>query len=359
MNSVIVRREGLTVCVQPQRLPHHSIYLQEKAAFEPNDYTDCAMSAAESLPSEAYRVAIEAITKLVYAKKPAAELVLRPCGIPEVYIARFLTEKDPATGKNRSKREMATIIVEELGRTGDDVAVVRALVALAADWKSLHLAQNEFETQAVVEKARRLIPEIEAAGRAYEAAAAKAREDADIRRLNERQSQINQQSPLLLAMFDHAAKDGEANTRGYLLEDLLNRTFDINGFIVRKSFRRNEGGEQIDGAFEMDSWHFLVECRWRKRPADIRQIDGLAGQISRSGKQTLGLFLSIEGWSENVISLLKQSPHKSIMLMHGGDFRAVLEQRADLRALLKAKVKALNLDAEPYLSVSSLFSSAR
>lgn len=316
------------------------------------------MTVAESLPSEAYRVAIEAITKLVYVKKPAAELVLRPCGISENYIARFLTEKDPATGKNRSKREMATIIIDDLRRTGDDVAIVRALVLLAANWKSLHLAQNEFEAQAVVEKARRLIPEIEAAERVNESNAAKERVDADRRRLSERHAQINQQSPLLLAMFDHAAQ-GDSNARGYLLEDLLNRTFDTHGFVVRKSFRRNDGGEQIDGAFEMDGWHFLVECRWRKRPADIRQIDGLAGQVSRSGKQTLGLFLSIEGWSENAVGLLKQSPHKAIVLMHGGDFRAVLEQRADLRALLKAKVKALNLDAEPYLSVSTFLSSIR
>jgi hypothetical protein len=31
--------------------------------------------------------------------------------------------------------------------------------------------------------------------------------------------------------------------------------------------------------------------------ADIRQLDGLTGQIGRSGHQTMGLFLAINGWS--------------------------------------------------------------
>jgi hypothetical protein len=108
---------------------------------------------------------------------------------------------------------------------------------------------------------------------------------------------------------------------------------------VHSTFQRNEGGEQIDGAFELDGWHYIVECRWRQRLPDIRQLDGLSGQIRRSGRQTMGLFLSVEGWSENVVPLLKQNPDKSIILMDGFDFRSVLDQRVNLEALLRAKSK--------------------
>ena len=61
------------------------------------------------------------------------------------------------------------------------------------------------------------------------------------------------------------------------------------------SFARNSGGEQIDGAFKLDDWHYIVECRWRERLADIRQLDGLYGQVQRSGRQTMGLYLSVNG----------------------------------------------------------------
>ena len=70
----------------------------------------------------------------------------------------------------------------------------------------------------------------------------------------------------------------------------------------------------------------------------------------------MGLFLSVEGWSEHVVPLLKQSPDKAIFLMEGFDLRSVLDQRIDLRKLLKAKISALNLEAEPYLSVARLLS---
>ena len=54
-----------------------------------------------------------------------------------------------------------------------------------------------------------------------------------------------------------------------------------------------------------------------------------------------GLLLSINGWSENVVPLMKQNPDKSIILMEGFDLRTVLAHVFDLRRLLKAKVSAL------------------
>jgi hypothetical protein len=139
---------------------------------------------------------------------------------------------------------------------------------------------------------------------------------------------------------------------GYSLQDLLNRTFDLHSIPVVKSFARNAGGEQIDGAFKLDGWHYLVECRWRKKLADIRELDGLKGQVDRSGKQTMGLFLSINGWSENVPALLKQNPEKSIILMEGYGFRSVLAGRIDLRDFIMAALARLNLEGEPFLDVA-------
>jgi hypothetical protein len=40
--------------------------------------------------------------------------------------------------------------------------------------------------------------------------------------------------------------------------------------------------------------------------------------------------------------------------MEGYDLRTVLAQPLELRRLLKAKVSALNLEAEPYFSVTNL-----
>ena len=180
-----------------------------------------------------------------------------------------------------------------------------------------------------------------------------AHERADLRQ-KERDSLLRRESELLLAQFDHLSMSGEPQQRGYLLQDVLNCLFVVHRMPVIRSFLRNEGGEQIDGAFELEGWHYLVECRWRERLADIGELDGLYGKIARSGKQTMGLFLSINGWSEHVVPLLKQNPDKSVLLMEGLDLRLVLAQTIDLRHLLKAKLSALNVETEPYLPGSKL-----
>jgi hypothetical protein len=170
----------------------------------------------------------------------------------------------------------------------------------------------------------------------------------------EKEAELRNRSNLLLSQFDHIASDADPHERGFVLQELLATVFTLHGIPIVRSFQRNAGGEQIDAAFELDGWHYIVECRWRKKLADIRELDGLLGQINRSGKQTMGLLLSINGWSENVVPLLKQNPEKSIILMEGYDLRTILAVPLDLRRVLKTKISALNLESEPYFSVRDI-----
>lgn len=140
--------------------------------------------------------------------------------------------------------------------------------------------------------------------------------------------------------------------RGYILESMLKEVFAQFNIPLFDPFRRNSGAEQIDGAFKFDGWVYLVECKWRQKLSDMAELDSLNGKISRSGKQTMGLFLSINGWSENVPDLLKISPDKSIVLMNGNDLRKVLEKLVDLNELISRKVYKLNSTGEPYFSAS-------
>ncbi|TAF55009.1 MAG: hypothetical protein EAZ61_04800 [Oscillatoriales cyanobacterium] len=144
--------------------------------------------------------------------------------------------------------------------------------------------------------------------------------------------------------------------RGLELEKILQDAFHLHSIKTHKPFHRNSGGEQIDGAFEFEGWFYLVECKWTEKLSDIRQLDSLSGKLSRSARQTMGLFLSINGWSSHVLNLLKQNPDKSIILMDGFDLRCVLDnqKQISLRELLSRKISALNLNSEPFYSVSNL-----
>lgn len=108
--------------------------------------------------------------------------------------------------------------------------------------------QDEYKARAVVQKARELqgiLVEAEARERAQ---AERRAQEATDRRKREKKALLRDQSALLLAQLEHAAMEGDPHQRGYLLEDLLNRTFVLHEITVHRSFRRNAGGEQIDAA---------------------------------------------------------------------------------------------------------------
>jgi hypothetical protein len=303
---------------------------------------------------DARKLALEAIATLVNVKRIAADRILRPAGIPDSHIRRFLQGRDATTGQPLTKRQAGALILEELAREGREAGTIRKLIDIAASWDAFDLAQDEYKARAVAQKARELKGVLAEADAREKAEQERAERERAERQQKEREGVRRRESALLLAQFDHLSTRGEPQERGYLLQDVLTRLFVAHGIAVVKSFQRNAGGEQIDGAFELEGWHYIVECRWREKLAAIRELDGLYGQIARSGKQTMGLFLSINGWSEHVVPLMKQNPDKSIILVEGLDLRMVLAQSVDLLRLLKAKLSALNLEAEPYLPASKL-----
>lgn len=301
---------------------------------------------------EGRRLAIEAIATLVHIKNTMAELLLKPAGVPPEVYRPLLYRRDESTGRPLSKRHIAPLVLDAVDGRADCSGVVRALIEIAANWSSFHLADDEFAARATVQKARELLGTLELMEARETQQREMARREEIARMERERADLVRKQSQVLLMVFDDLVASADAQGRGYSLQDLLNRTFDLHSIPVVKSFARNAGGEQIDGAFKLDGWHYLVECRWRKKLADIRELDGLKGQVDRSGKQTMGLFLSINGWSENVPALLKQNPEKSIILMEGYGFRSVLAGRIDLRDFIMAALARLNLEGEPFLDVA-------
>ena len=298
------------------------------------------------------RLAIEAIATLVNVKRVMAELLLEPAGIPSQLYGPLLSRHDSTTGKLLTKRQIGPLLLDVVEKQSEDTRVLRNIIEITARWNNFHLAHDEFAARATVQKARELLGTLEL----FEAQEAQLQEQSlqeeRSRRERERSSAIQKELDLLLMMFDDLAKSDDLQRRGYLLQDLLNRTFVLYQIPVERSFTRNQGGEQIDGAFKIEGWYYLMECRWRKRPADIREIDGLSGQVDRSGEQTMGMFLSINGWSGNVPKLLRQNQKKSVLLMDGYDLRMVLCGRAELRDFISAKIGKLNLEGEPYLGVT-------
>jgi hypothetical protein len=130
------------------------------------------------------------------------------------------------------------------------------------------------------------------------------------------------------------------NKRGFELEKILYDLFDLFDLDPKASFKNT--GEQLDGAFTLEGTDYLFEAKWEKDPISIQALDGFAGKVRRKLDNTLGLFLSINDFSQDAI-IAHSVGRPVVILMTGADLMAVLEGRTDFVTLLLRKRRHASL----------------
>jgi hypothetical protein len=122
--------------------------------------------------------------------------------------------------------------------------------------------------------------------------------------------------------------------RGFELEKVMYDIFELFDLDPKASFRNT--GEQIDGAFSLEGTEYIFEARWQQELVNAAALDAFASKVRRKLENTLGVFLSINGFSPEGVSA-HCSGGAVIILMDGADLMAVFEERIDLVSLLLRK----------------------
>lgn len=143
----------------------------------------------------------------------------------------------------------------------------------------------------------------------------------------------------------------EPQRRGYRLEKIIRALFELFDLDPRASFKIV--GEQIDGAFTFEATDYLFEGKWQQEPVGAADLDVLAGKLSRKLDNTLGLFLSINGFSEDGVRT-HSSGRRLMLLTDGSDLMAVLEGRIDLIQLLLRKRREASQTGNIYLRIHEI-----
>jgi hypothetical protein len=139
--------------------------------------------------------------------------------------------------------------------------------------------------------------------------------------------------------------------RGFILERLLRDLFELFDLDPKASFRLV--GEQIDGAFTFEGIDYLLEAKWQNELVGIQDLDAFSGKLSRKLENTLGLFLSMNGYSEDGVAA-HSAGRRLMLLMDGSDLMAVLEGRIDLVQLLLRKRRFAAQTGNIYVKIHEL-----
>lgn len=125
--------------------------------------------------------------------------------------------------------------------------------------------------------------------------------------------------------------------RGYALEEILQALSILFSLETTEPYRVN--GEQIDGSVKYDGEHYIVEAKWQDKAAANEAIYQFAGKIE--GKMYgRGLFISVHGFSENVVGSLVRGKAIKTVFVDGADLIVVLEGSLSFTDMLDKKIKA-------------------
>lgn len=155
----------------------------------------------------------------------------------------------------------------------------------------------------------------------------------------------------LKSKFFEIAINENPQNRGHQLEKFLNELFTFFDLDPKSSFKIT--GEQIDGAFTFDNTDYLLEAKWQKKQIDAQELYGFGGKIQGKLKNTLGLYVSLEGYSAE--STKTDSPIvKAIILMDGSDLMQILEGRIKLTDMLYIKRRHAAQTGEIYYRITGI-----
>jgi len=134
--------------------------------------------------------------------------------------------------------------------------------------------------------------------------------------------------------LDLLANKTSRQQRGYALERIL---AELSRLETTEAFRVN--GEQVDGAVKFDGEHYLIEAKWQERSASNEPVYQFAGKVA--GKlYGRGLFISVNGFSPEVIHSLVIGKEIQTLFVDGEDLILVLEGHLTMRDMIDRKVKA-------------------
>ena len=150
-----------------------------------------------------------------------------------------------------------------------------------------------------------------------------------------------------LEAIDEGASVPERAARGRKFERVLSRMFDDEGLQPRMTFRPK--GEEVDGSFVLGERHFLIEAKWTKNPQPASSLYSFKGKIDGKLVGTIGLFVSMSGYSEDAVSALIAGKSINLILMDGDDLRAIVDGLITGKEAILRKLRAAAENGTPHL----------
>lgn len=300
----------------------------------------------EKTLSPAAIVALKEALCSIYWYKPDLKSFLSSCGATQP----MLNSLD----WDNYKRQIVSDFIDQL-ITNKDLGLLTKLCYEACNFASFDHLKHIDDGEKKIQKAREAVENLNRMVKPHQDAIDE--EKAIVSRQQQQASKLASSSAVreklksLNSNFMEIATSSNPQKKGFDLEKLMYDIFELFDLDPKASFRNL--GEQLDGAFSLDGTDYLFEAKWQKDPISVQDLDGFAAKVRRKLDNTLGVFLSMEGFSSDGVTA-HAAGRPSVVLMDGTDLMAVLDERIDFVSLLQRKKQHAARTGNIYLRVHEI-----
>ena len=198
------------------------------------------------------------------------------------------------------------------------------------------------EAQSALQQLRQLLDTRTLAERADRAKQEKRTESARIaalvRERSDATAKLNEKLGTLCSSED-------PHRRGLDFQGLLRDLFALYDLAPRGAF--STPGEQLDGSITIDGTVLLVEAKWTKEPTSPHEVRDFRSKVHDKLDNTLGLMISMAGFTEQAIEKAAGGGRMLLVLMDGQDLAGVLQGIDDLVDVLRRKLRHAAEEGSP------------
>lgn len=231
-----------------------------------------------------------------YWRRNALRKFLLASHVPESFVFTWSVDE--------SKRDFLDRLFLELPATDKGKAVIFQMARSLSEQSTFPDLRNWEDSAQKIQDAHKAVQELKAYLKQQdeEIKNEKEREETQERARAERvriQRSLTDKAKLQQQLDDMHSKVG-TQEGGYEFEDWFYKLLDFCEITNRKPYKSD--GRQIDGSLTHEGTTYLVELKFTKEQSDVTDIDSLKAKVNKMADNTMGILVSIAGYSSTAVS---------------------------------------------------------
>jgi hypothetical protein len=270
----------------------------------------------------------EAVLKSFW-RRNALRKFLRASHVAEGFISSW--------SEDESKRDLLDRLFHKLQTTDKGQSVIFQMARSLSEQTTFPDLRNWEDSAQKIESAHKSVQELKAYLKKQdeEIKSEKDKKEAKERSRIEReriQRSLTDKSKIQQQLDDLHSKIG-TQKGGYEFEKWFYELLEFSEITNRKPYKSN--GRQIDGSLTLDGTTYLVELKFTKNQSDATDIDSIKAKIHKMADNTMGVMLSISGYSSVAINdasgsrttlILLDASHLYLFLSGGMKFSDIISR---------------------------------